>query len=131
MTDDSSIQSLTEAVQRYFDLMYDGDTSRFDRVFRSSAQLHGVRDGKMTMFSAQAYKELTASRPSPKSLNAPREEEILMMDFASPTQALAKVRVRINTTVYVDYLTYHRVDGEWLVTSKGYHVERNDLPNRA
>ena len=126
----SSIQSLTEAVQRYFDLMYDGDTSRFDRVFRSSAQLHGVRDGKMTMFSAQAYKELTASRPSPKSLNAPREEEILMMDFASPTQAVAKVRVRINTTVYVDYLTYHRVDGEWLVTSKGYHVERNDLPNR-
>src|SRR6202521_1622187 len=131
MTDDSSIQSLTEAVQRYFDLMYDGDTSRFDRVFRSSAQLHGVRDGKMTMFSAQAYKELTASRPSPKSLNAPREEEILMMDFASPTQALAKVRVRINTTVYVDYLTYHRVGGEWLVPSKGYHVERNDLPNRA
>jgi hypothetical protein len=131
MIDHSSIQSLTEAVQRYFDLMYDGDTSRFDRVFRSSAQLHGVRDGKMTMFSAQAYKELTASRPSPKSLNAPREEEILMMDFASPTQALAKVRVRINATVYVDYLTYHRVDGEWLVTSKGYHVERNDLPNRA
>ncbi|MGH7914332.1 MAG: nuclear transport factor 2 family protein [Candidatus Binataceae bacterium] len=127
----SNIPSLTEAVQRYFDLMYDGDTSRFDRVFRSSAQLHGLRDGKMAMFSAQGYKELTASRPSPKSLNAPREEEILMMDFASVTQALVKVRVRINTTVYVDYLTYHRIDGEWLITSKGYHVERNDLPNHA
>ena len=126
MMDHSSIESLTAAVQRYFDLMYDGDTSRFDRVFRSSAQLHGVRDGKMAMFTASGYKELTASRPSPKSLNAPREEEILMMDFASPTQALAKVRVRINTTVYVDYLTYHRIDGEWLITSKGYHVERTD-----
>ena len=48
------------------------------------------------------------------------------MDFASPTQALVKVRVRINKTVYVDHLTYHRVDGEWLISSKGYHVEHTD-----
>jgi Putative lumazine-binding len=126
MVDHSSIESLTAAVQRYFDLMYDGDTSRFDRVFRTTAQLHGLRDGKMAMFTAQSYKELTAGRPSPKSLHAAREEEILLMDFASPTQALVKVRVRINKTVYVDHLTYHRVDGEWLISSKGYHVERTD-----
>lgn len=126
MIDNSSIQSLTAAVQRYFDLMYDGDTSRWDGVFRPTAQLHGLRDGKMAMFTSQGYKELTASRPSPKSVNAPREEEILLMDFASPTQALVKVRVRINKSVYVDHLTYHRVDGEWLISSKGYHVERTD-----
>ncbi len=122
--DHSSIESLTAAVQRYFDLMYDGDTSRFDRVFRSSAQLHGFREGKLTMWSAPAYKEVLEGRPSPKSLKAPREEEILMLDFASPTQALAKVRVRINANVFVDYLTFHRVDGEWLITAKGYHLER-------
>jgi hypothetical protein len=126
MIDHSSIESLTAAVQRYFDLMYEADTSRWDRVFRPSAQLHGLREGKMAMFTSQGYKELTDSRPSPKSLNAPREEEILMIDFASPTQALAKVRVRINKTVYVDYLTYHRVEGEWLISSKGFHVERVD-----
>jgi hypothetical protein len=80
----------------------------------------------MAMFTSQGYKELTAGRPSPKSLNAPREEEILLMDFASPTQALVKVRVRINKSVYVDHLTYHRVDGDWLISSKGYHVERTD-----
>src|SRR5579871_578187 len=99
--DHSSIESLTAAVQRYFDLMYDGDTSRFDRVFRSSAQLHGFREGKLTMWSAPAYKEVLEGRPSPKSLKAPREEEILMLDFASPTQALAKVRVRISTNVLI------------------------------
>ena len=71
------------------------------------------------------YKEILAGRPSPKSLNAPRQEEILLMDFASSTQALVKIRVRINATVFVDYLTYHRIDGEWLITSKGYHVESN------
>lgn len=126
MIDNSSIHSLTEAVQRYFDLMYDADTSRWDRVFRPTAQLHGLREGKMAMFTSQGYKELTASRPSPKSVNAPREEEILLIDFASPAQALVKVRVRINKSVYVDHLTYHRVDGEWLISAKGYHVERTD-----
>lgn len=114
---------LHKAVQRYFDLMYDADTSRFDRVFSGSAQLHGVREGKITMWSAQTYKEVLESRDPPAALHAPREESILLVDLASPTQALVKVRVRINATVFVDYLTYHRQDGEWLITSKGYHVD--------
>jgi len=118
------VQGLGQAVQRYFDLMYDSDVSRFERVFRPTAQLHGLRDGKLTMLTAEAFKALLAGRPSPKSLSAPREEEILLMDFASATQALVKVRVRINTIVFVDYLTYHRIDGAWLITSKGFHVER-------
>jgi hypothetical protein len=40
-------------------------------------------------------------------------------------QALAKVRVRISALVYVDYLSYHRVDGEWLVSAKAFQVESN------
>ena len=123
MDDASRVQGLTQAVQRYFDLMYDSDTSRFDRVFRSTAQLHGFRDGQISMWPAQTFKEVLAGRPSPKSVGAPREEEILLMDFASADQAVVKVRVRINTTVFVDHLTYHRIDGDWLITAKAYHVE--------
>ena len=124
MDDASRVQGLTQAVQRYFDLMYDSDTSRFDHVFWSSAQLHGFRDGRISMWPAQTFKEVLAGRPSPKSVNAPREEEILLMDFASANQAVVKVRVRINAVVFVDHLTYHRIDGEWLITAKAYHVER-------
>jgi Putative lumazine-binding len=127
MTKQSDVPALMEAVQRYFDLMYASDVSRFDRVFRPTAQLHGLRDGKMRMLTAQAYREILASAPSPLSQGAPREEEVLLMDFPSPTQALAKVRVRINTIVYVDYLIYHLADGEWLVSSKAFHVE-SDSP---
>ena len=124
MTEQHDIQGLAAAVGRYFDLMHDADVARFETVFRLSAQLHGFRDGAMTLIPAATYQELLASRPSPKSVGAPREEAILLMDFASETQALVKVRVRINTIVYVDYLTYHRIDGAWLITSKGFHIER-------
>jgi hypothetical protein len=115
---------LTQAVQRYFDLMYDSDVTRFDGVFRASAQLHGFREGQMTMWPAATFKEIIAGRPSPKSQSAPREEEILLVDFASVDQALVKVRVRINAVVFVDHLIYHRIDGDWLITSKAFHVER-------
>src|SRR5262245_58668782 len=112
------ISGLTDGVQRYFNLMYDSDVTRFDRVFRASAQLHGFREGQMTMWPAATFKEIIAGRPSPMSQNAPREEEILLDDFASADQALVKVRVRINAVVFVDHLIYHRIDGDWLITSK-------------
>jgi hypothetical protein len=124
MTDQKGLPGLTQAAQRYLDLMYDGDVSRFDKVFAATSQLHGLREGKLAMLTAQGFKDLLAGRPSPKAQGAPREEEILLVDFASPTQALVKLRVRIAQTVYVDYLTYHYIDGAWLVTAKGFHVDR-------
>jgi hypothetical protein len=120
---DQGTSELTGAVQRYFDLMYDCDTSAFNGVFRQTAQLHGFREGEMTMWPAQTYKDILAKRESPKSLGAAREEKILLIDFASPDQALVKLRVRINTAVFIDYLTYHRINGTWLITSKAYHLE--------
>ncbi len=124
MPQQSAIENLNQAIRRYFDLMYDNDTTRFDRIFRPTAQLHGFREGAMAMRPAQIYKELLDQRPSPKSLNAPREEEILLIDFASSTQAFAKVRVRINNEVFVDYLVFHRIDGAWMITSKAFHIDR-------
>ncbi len=123
MTDQTN--QLVQAVLRYFDLMYDSDVSRFDLVFCPTAHLHGLRDGKLRVLPAPAYKEALAGAPSPKALNAPRQEEVLLMDVTSADQALVKVRVRINALVYVDYLSYHRIDGAWRVTSKAFHVESN------
>ena len=118
------VEGLLGAVQRYFDLMYESDLRQFDRVFAPTAQLHGFRDGRLTMWSAAHFKEVIASRPSAHALKAPREEAVLSVDFAAPDQATAKVRVRIGATVFLDCLTYHRADGEWLITHKAYNVER-------
>jgi hypothetical protein len=72
---------------------------------------------------------MPASVPSPKSRNAPRVQEILLVDVASPEQAMVKVRVRIGTIQYLDYLAYHRIRGNWLITAKSFHVERTyDAP---
>jgi hypothetical protein len=115
---------LLEAVERYLTLMYDCDISRFDQVFAPSAQLHGLRDGHLHIIPAAEYRNRLASRASPQSRNAPRLQEVLLVDFASPTQAIVKVRVRIDTQQYLDYLSWHCIGGEWRITAKSFHVER-------
>src|SRR5947207_15246584 len=61
------LAGLIEAVQGYFDLMYDCDTARFDQVFLSTVHLHGFRDGQMMAWSAQTYRDILDRRQSPKS----------------------------------------------------------------
>jgi hypothetical protein len=124
MTRSSAIVPLLEAVDRYFALMYDSEMLHFDQVFASSAQLHGLRDAELRLLPAQDYKNLLASGSSPKSKNAPRLQEILLVDFASPTQAIVKVRVRIDAVQYLDYLSYHCIKGAWLITAKSFHIEK-------
>ena len=72
MHENENLRALTESVGRYFDLMYDCDVSRFDRVFRNTANLHGFRNGAMTVWPADVYRDLLAKRTSPKSLGALR-----------------------------------------------------------
>lgn len=118
------IQEMSEALEKYFDLMHDCDVRHFDHVFAATAQLHGFREGIMNCWPAAQYKEVLAGRTSPKAQGAPRETEVIMLDFTSSTQALAKVRVRIGDMYFVDYLSYHKIDGRWLITSKAYHREK-------
>jgi Putative lumazine-binding len=124
MTDQPAPAPLLAAVERYFALMYDNDVSRFDQVFAPSAQLHGLRDGELRLIPAADYRNNLAARPSPQSKNAPRLQEVLLVDFASPTQAIVKVRVRIDTQQYLDYLSWHLIGGAWRITAKSFHVER-------
>ena len=125
MADRFPLPSLLAAVDRYFDLMFDSDVSRFDQVFAPSAQLHGLRDGQLRLLPAQDYRQALASRTSPKSKGAPRLQEILLVDIASITQALVKVRVRIDTLQYLDYLSYHYSNDDWRITAKSFHVEHH------
>jgi hypothetical protein len=124
MTDAATHGSLIAAVERYFETMFDCDLDRFDQVFAPTAQLHGLRDGNLRILPAAEYCKLLASNPSPKSKNAPRQQEILLVDFASSSQALVKVRVRIDAILYVDYLSFHLIGGSWRITAKALHIER-------
>src|ERR1700740_2663466 len=116
-------EPLLEAVERYFALMYDNDVARFDSVFAPSAQLHGLRDGELKLIPAGVYRSNLAARPSPQSKNSPRLQEFLRVDVASPAKPIVKDRLRIDAQQYLDYLSWHCIDGTWRITAKSFHVE--------
>jgi hypothetical protein len=124
MPDTSAHQALFAAVDAYFETMFDADLERFDRLFAPTAMLHGLRDGALRVLTAADYRSLLASNLSPKAKNAPRQQEILLVDVAAPEQALVKLRVRIDQVLYLDYLCFHRVGDAWRLTAKSFHVER-------
>lgn len=131
MTDTSADPSLLAAVAAYFETMFDADLARFDRLFAPTATLHGLRDGALRVLPVADYRKRLAANPSPKASRAPRQQEVLLVDFASPTQALVKVRVRIDELLYIDYLCFHWVGGAWMVTAKSFHIERRFAPDAA
>jgi Putative lumazine-binding len=118
------IQAVTLAINGYFDLMYDADDDRFHDVFHGAAVVHGMREGKLTAWTASEFRDVMRSRPSPAAMKSPRDQEILSIEQTAPDLAIAKVRVRIGQIGFLDHLTFHRIDGKWLVTSKAFHVAR-------
>jgi hypothetical protein len=61
---------------------------------------------------------------SPTTRTFPRQQEIMRVDEISPDRAAAKLRVRIGQTCFLEQLILHGIDGKWLVTSNGFHVEQ-------
>ncbi|MGO9049670.1 MAG: nuclear transport factor 2 family protein [Xanthobacteraceae bacterium] len=117
-------QTIASAINGYFDLMYDADDNQFLEVFHGACLVHGLRDGKLTAWSASEFRDVMRGRPSPAAMKSPRDQEILSVERTAPELAAAKVRVRIGQTCFVDHLIFHRIDGKWLVTSKAFHVQR-------
>jgi len=111
-----------ETIERYFDLMYDCDLTKFDDVFLPSASLNGLRDGSLVVWPVAQYRDILAKRQSPQSLGAPRRQEILQIDFAGPDQAVAKVRVMINKNNFVDHLILINVDSGWRIAFQGLYT---------
>ena len=120
----SITQDVTSAIEAYFDLMYDCNDARFQEVFHDRCFVHGMRDEEFVAFSASEFRQVMQGRPSPASMGSPRHQEIIRIDETSHNMANAKVRVRIGQICFLDHLILHRIEGRWLVTAKGFHVER-------
>jgi Putative lumazine-binding len=116
------IQTIASAINGYFDLMYDADDAQFLEVFHDACLVHGMRDGKLTAWSASEFRDVMRGRPSPAAMKSPREQEILSIELTVPDLAAAKVRVGIGQIGFIDRLIFHHIDGKWLVTSKAFHI---------
>ena len=114
---------LLAAIQRYFDVLYECNLEKFDRLFLPACHLFTVVDGSLQVLSCSAYRELLAQRSSPKSMGQAREDSLISSLALSNDIALVRVRVRIGSKVFRDVLNFVRAGGDWKLASKLYVLE--------
>jgi len=114
-------RELLNVARHYLDMLYTCDPGQVDSIFHESARLCTLESGRPVFRTVSEYKDVLRSRIPPSSNNASRDEQLVTLDLSSPSQALIKLKVRINELVFIDYLTLAKVGPDWRIVSKTYH----------
>ncbi len=119
----SDLHDLEQALQAYFDGLYDGDIGRLASVVHEVTHLFSVTDGDLGNMSRAQWFDLIGARPSPRSRDLPRNDWIVQIERSSPTTAFAKVHCQIPPRYFTDYLTLVKLADGWKIVSKTFHTE--------
>ena len=116
-------QKIESGVQLYFDSMYESSPEKVRKAFHADAKITGYLQGRLSEMSVEDFASLVESQqPSPKAKGDEILLEIVSCDIAGST---ASVRVRdgyIGLT-FLDTLSFLKVDDEWVIYNKLFHVE--------
>ena len=122
MSDDER-GAIEQAVQTYFDGLYEGDADKLASVFHETSALSCEHEGKLNVLPLAQWLEMVRSRPSPKSRGLARDDAIVQIDQSGPTTAFVKVRCQIPPRHFTDYLSLLKVGGRWVVAQKVFATE--------
>jgi Putative lumazine-binding len=113
-------------LQEYFDGLYHSDTTRLRRVFHPRAVYACATGGTSLILSMDEYFPIVDARPSPASRGDARTDRILLIGFAGPVTAFARLECAIEPKHFIDLLTLIRLEGRWQVISKVFHYDIHD-----
>lgn len=117
-------ESLIGAVQIYFDALYFCDTKRLNEVFHESSSLFDADNGTIFVEPIESFSNDVGGRVSPASKGQVREDEILMIDWLSPINAVVRIRLRAHENVFVDHLSFVKGPDGWKIVAKVWHLEK-------
>jgi len=119
----SDLNNLEQALQTYFDGLYEGDTAKLGSVFHDVAHLFYVNEGKLGDMSREQWFDMVRSRKSAQSQDLKRHDWVVQIDRSGPTTAFAKVQCQIPPLYFTDYLTFVKLTEGWRIVSKTFHTE--------
>jgi quinol monooxygenase YgiN len=117
-TQKESIDTISELLEsRYFKGIYEGDTTSLSTVYHPGTLLFGDVKGQPYAKTLGEYLDGVAHRQSPKDSGKPFKGEILNIRVVNSI-AVAEVKVTMYDFVYQEFLSFHRIDGRWLLVNK-------------
>ena len=120
MNDKEQIESV---IQLYVDSMDESNPDKVKQAFHSNAKVVGYLHGDFMEMSVDDFAGFVASQqPSPKEKSENVVFEILSCEIEGSTAAV-KVRDKYLGITFLDTLSLIKVEGEWKLYNKLFHVE--------
>ena len=112
------IAAITDAVENYyFKGIYEGDEILLGSIFHERALLFGDIKGQPYFKTVDLYLSGVKSRQSPKDSGKPFKGEILKINVVNSI-ATAEINVKMYDFNYRDFLSFHKINGKWLIVNK-------------
>lgn len=110
--------AITEVLeQHYFKGIYEGDVNSLSKIYYSGTLLFGDVKGQPYAKTLEQYLDGVANRQSPKDSGKPFKGEIIDIRVVNSIAA-AEVKVKMYDFNYHEYLSFHQIDGKWLIVNK-------------
>lgn len=113
-----SSAAITEVLENhYFKGIYEGDTNKLSPIYYNGTLLFGDVKGQPYAKTLEQYLDGVAHRQSPKDSGKPFKGEIVDIRVINSI-AVAEVKVKMYDFNYHEFLSFHQIDGKWLIVNK-------------
>ena len=101
----------------YFKGIYEGNLELLNQVYYTGTLLFGDVKGQPYAKTLDQYLDGVKNRQSPKDSGKPFKGDIISIKVVN-TIAIAEVKVKMYDFNYHEYLSFHKLDGRWLIVNK-------------
>ncbi len=112
------IKAIIDVVENYyFKGIYEGDEMLLGSIFHPGSLLFGDVKGQPYFKTVDLYLDGVKNRQSPKDSGKPFKGEILNIKVVNSI-AIAEINVKMYDFNYRDFLSFHKIDGKWIIVNK-------------
>lgn len=116
-TKQSDSAAISKTLDSYFKGIYEGNTTLLGSTFNPGTLLFGDVNGQRYAKTLDGYLDGVKNRVSPKDSGKPFKGTIESIDVVNSI-AIAKVNVKMYDFNYEELLSFHKIDGHWLIVNK-------------
>ena len=122
----NEIDEVRKPLENYLKNHIKGDSEQLGKSMHSVGRLTYIRDGKYTAVDFPKY--LTGWKMRDKEVQAQTSSFIESIEITGNV-AVAKLILRYPAVHFTDYMTLHKIDGEWKITNKVAYSVRDPKNN--
>lgn len=101
----------------YFKGIYEGNLDLLNQVYYKGTLLFGDVKGQSYFKTLSEYLDGVKNRQSPKDSGKPFKGEIISISLINSI-GVAEVKVKMYDFNYHEFLSFHKLDGKWLIVNK-------------